>query len=123
MAEADKDLVKGHRNRLRERFLKGGADALADYELLELILFLAIPRRDVKPLAKQLIAQFGSYAAVLSADVSRLAAFPGLGDTAVAAIKTVQASALHLARTEVKDRPILSNWAAVAMKARSASVR
>ncbi|TNE63685.1 MAG: JAB domain-containing protein [Alphaproteobacteria bacterium] len=114
MGDADMDLVKGHRGRLRERFLKGGADALADYELLELILFLAIPRRDVKPLAKLLIAHFGSYAAVLSADIGRLSAFPGLGDTAVAAIKTVQASALHLARTQAHDRPVLSNWTAVA---------
>ncbi|MCJ9430158.1 RadC family protein [Kordiimonas marina] len=113
MGDADKDLVKGHRSRLRERFLKGGAEALADYELLELILCLAIPRRDVKPLAKGLIRQFGSYAAVLSAEPRDLGAFPGLGDTAVVAIKSVQASALHLARAEVHDRPVLSNWAAV----------
>lgn len=107
------DHRKGHRSRLRERFLKGGADALADYELLELLLFLAIPRRDVKPLAKDLIARFGSYAAVLSADIGKLRAMPGLGDTAVAAIKSVQASALHLARTEAKAKPVLNNWDAV----------
>lgn len=98
---------------MRERFLKGGADALADYELLELILMLAIPRRDVKPLAKDLIERFGSYAAVLSADVHALQSAPGLGDTAVAAIKSVQASALILARSTAQSRPVLSNWQAV----------
>ncbi len=113
MVQADKDLVKGHRGRLRERFLKGGADALADYELLELILFLAIPRRDVKPLAKKLIGRFGSYAAVLSADVESLRAEEGLGETAVAAIKSVQASAMYLARVQAHDKPVLSNWTAV----------
>ncbi|WP_417463356.1 RadC family protein [Kordiimonas sp.] len=105
--------LNGHRARLRERFLKGGADALADYELLELILFLAIPRRDVKPLAKDLIERYGSYAGVLSADVESLRAAPGLGDTAVAAIKSVQASALRLARAGASTRPVMSNWSAV----------
>jgi len=99
---------------LRERFLKGGADALADYELLELILMLAIPRRDVKPLAKNLIEQFGGYAAVLSADSQVLLKSGGLGETAVAAIKSVQASALLLARSQAKEKPVLSNWNAVA---------
>ena len=93
--------------------MKGGADALADYELLELILMLAIPRRDVKPLAKSLIERFGSYAAVLSADVQALQSAPGLGDTAVAAIKSVQASALILSRSTAQSRPVLSNWQAV----------
>ncbi|MBO6503991.1 MAG: DNA repair protein RadC [Kordiimonadaceae bacterium] len=113
MSSASKDHRHGHRGRLRERFLKGGADALADYELLELILMLAIPRRDVKPLAKDLIERFGSYAAVLSADVHALQSAPGLGDTAVAAIKSVQASALILARSTAQSRPVLSNWQAV----------
>lgn len=74
---------------------------------------LAIPRRDVKPLAKDLIERFGSYAAVLSADVHALQSAPGLGDTAVAAIKSVQASALILARSTAQSRPVLSNWQAV----------
>ena len=99
---------------MRERFLKGGADALADYELLELILMLAIPRRDVKPLAKNLIEQFGSYAGVLSADSQTLLNAGGLGDTAVAAIKSVQASALILTRSQASEKPVLSNWNAVA---------
>lgn len=114
MGEAEnKDHVKGHRARLRERFLKGGADALADYELLELILFLGIPRRDVKPLAKDLIARFGSYAGVLSADIGQLRTMKGLGETAIAAIKSVQASALHLAKAQAHNRPVLGNWEAV----------
>ncbi len=86
---------------------------MPDYELLELILMLAIPRRDVKPLAKQLIERFGGYAGVLSADVESLRNFKGLGETAVAAIKAVQASALVLARTQAHDKPVLSNWRAV----------
>ncbi|WP_417450848.1 RadC family protein [Kordiimonas sp.] len=105
--------MNGHRARLRERFLKGGAEALADYELLELILCLAIPRRDVKPLAKQLIERYGSYAGVLSADVDSLRTSPGLGDTAVAAIKSVQASALRLAKAGASARPVMSNWSLV----------
>lgn len=99
---------------MRERFLKGGAAALADYELLELILMLAIPRRDVKPLAKKLIEQFGSYAGVLSADSQNLLHAGGLGETAVAAIKSVQASALILTRAQASEKPVLSNWNAVA---------
>ena len=98
---------------MRERFLKGGGDALADYELLELILMLAIPRRDVKPLAKQLIEKFGGYAGVLSAEVETLKSTSGLGETAVAAIKAVQASALVMARTQAHKKPVLSNWQAV----------
>lgn len=113
MGEKAHDHRHGHRARLRERFLNGGADALADYELLELILFLGIPRRDVKPLAKELITHFGSFAAVLSADVDKLKAFGGLGDTAIAAIKSVQASALHLTRARAGDKPVLANWSAV----------
>ncbi|MBL4837224.1 MAG: DNA repair protein RadC [Kordiimonadaceae bacterium] len=110
---AAKDHRHGHRARLRERFLAGGPEGMPEYELLELILFLAIPRRDVKPLAKSLIERFGGYAGVLSADVAALRAFPSLGDTAVAAIKSVQASALFLARSHVQEKPLLSNWKAV----------
>jgi len=112
--KSPKDHRHGHRARLRERFLKGGADALPDYELLELILMLAIPRRDVKPLAKKLIEEFGGYAAVLSADPQVLLKTAGLGETAVAAIKSVQASAVLLARSQAKEKPVLSNWNAVA---------
>lgn len=100
----------GHRDRLRERFLRGGADAMPDYELLELVLFRAIPRRDVKPLAKDLLQRLGSFAEVLNAAPERLAETPGLGDAAIAEIKIIQAAALRLIRSEVLTKPILSSW-------------
>jgi DNA repair protein RadC len=103
----------GHRERLRERFLDGGPDAVTEYELLELILFRAIPRRDVKPLAKALIARFGSFAEVVSAPRPRLREIDGLGEAAIAEIKIVQAAANRLARGEVKKRTVLSSWSAV----------
>src|SRR6478609_2602911 len=103
----------GHRERLRERFLDGGPDAVTEYELLELILFRAIPRRDVKPLAKALIATFGSFAEVVSAPRPRLREIDGLGEAAIAEIKIVQAAANRLARGEVKKRTVLSSWSAV----------
>jgi DNA repair protein RadC len=103
----------GHRERLRERFLDGGPDAVTEYELLELILFRAIPRRDVKPLAKALIATFGSFAEVVSAPRPRLREIDGLGEAAIAEIKIVQAAANRLARGEVKKRTALSSWSAV----------
>jgi len=103
----------GHRQRLKERFLKSGADALSDYELLELLLYLAIPRRDVKPLAKDLIKRFGSYAAVVSAPPAQLKELDGIGDGAVVALKLARASAQALLKEEVHEKPILSSWRAV----------
>lgn len=103
----------GHRQRLRERFLKGGADALPDYELLELVLFRAMPRQDVKPLAKQLIATFGSFAEALSADPERLAEVKGIGDAAIAEFKIIQAAALRLSQAQVLNRPAISSWSAL----------
>lgn len=103
----------GHRDRLRARFREAGADALADYELLELVLFRAIPRRDVKPLAKALLARFGSFAEVISAPPARLAEVDGLGEAAIAELKIVQAAAAQLARGEVRKQPVLSSWSAV----------
>lgn len=100
----------GHRRRLRERFLKGGADAVPDYELLELLLFQAQPRLDTKPLAKRLLERFGSFAEVISAEPRALREVKGVGDGAVAALKTVQAAALRLARGDVLEKPVLSNW-------------
>lgn len=100
----------GHRDRLRKRFIQGGASAVADYELLELILFSAIPRRDVKPLAKELIARFGSLAAVLHAPVHELATIKGMSEHAASTIKVVAAAATHLVRADVMNRPILSSW-------------
>jgi DNA repair protein RadC len=103
----------GHRERLRERFLDAGPDAVTDYELLELVLFRAIPRRDVKPLAKALIANFGSFGEVVSAPRQRLREIDGLGEAAIAEIKIVQAAASRLARGEAKKRTVLSSWSAV----------
>jgi len=93
----------GHRGRLRARFLKKGPDALADYEMLELLLFQALPRRDTKPLAKRLLAHFGSYSEVISAEPTALREVDGAGEAVVVVLKTVQASALKLSREEVMD--------------------
>jgi DNA repair protein RadC len=103
----------GHRARLRERFREAGADALSDYELLEAVLFRAQSRRDVKPLAKTLIATFGSFAEVISAPAARLREVKGLGDASITELKLVQAAASRLLRGEVKKRPVLSSWSAV----------
>ena len=103
----------GHRERLRARFRDAGSDAVTDYELLELVLFRALPRRDVKPLAKALIAKFGSFAEVIAAPPQRLAEVAGLGDSAITEFKVVQAAAHRLARGEVKRRPVLSSWSSV----------
>ena len=112
-AAQDKPHYLGHRQRLRERFIKTGADGLADYELLELILFGAKPRSDVKPLAKSLLKKFGSFADVIAADVERLRNVDGMGEASIAAIKTVQAAALKMMQEQFIDRPALSSWNAV----------
>jgi len=100
----------GHRQRLRQRFIKAGADGLADYELLELLLFQALPRRDTKPVAKALLARFGSFAEVVSADTAEIRKIEGAGDSVAMALKTVQAAALRLAQGEVMDQPVLTSW-------------
>jgi DNA repair protein RadC len=100
----------GHRNRLRERFLKSGGDALADYEMLELVLFQAQPRRDMKPVAKALMKRFGSYADVISATPNELTEVSGVGEAVVSVLKTIQASAQRLAKDEVMNQPVLSSW-------------
>jgi DNA repair protein RadC len=103
----------GHRERLRERFREAGSEALADYEMLELVLFRAVPRRDVKPLAKDLLARFGSFAEVISAPPARLAEVDGLGEAAITEFKVVQAAAHRLTKGQVGKRPVLSSWSAV----------
>jgi DNA repair protein RadC len=103
----------GHRARLRQRLAEGGPDALLDHELIEYLLALAIPRRDTKPLAKQLIARFGGIGGVLTADWDALAQIDGLGDTSIAALKIAQAAALRLLKGEVAQRPVLSSWQAL----------
>jgi len=102
-----------HRRRLRARFLEGGADALPDYELLELVLFGAIPRRDVKPLAKDLVRRFGSFAEVIAAPRERLVEASGVGEAVVTQLKLVEAAALRLSRTRLLNRPALSSWSAL----------
>lgn len=110
---ADAPHYHGHRERLRARFREAGPDALSDYELLELVLFRAQPRRDVKPLAKALIARFGSFAEVVNAPASRLSEVSGVGDTAITEIRLMAAAASRVARGAIKDRVALSSWSSV----------
>jgi DNA repair protein RadC len=110
----------GHRERLRERFRKAGADSLAEYELLELVLFRAMPRRDVKPLAKALIARFGSFAEVVSARPERLQEIDGLGEAAIAELKIIEAAARRFAKSSIEKRPSLSSFTAVVDYCRTA---
>lgn len=108
-----KDFRKNHRKRLRHRFMNGGADAMPDYELLELILFRAIPRRDVKPLAHELMQEFGDFNGVISASVVRLGSVSGIGDAAIQELKIVEAAAHRLVRSRVMGREVLSSWDAL----------
>jgi DNA repair protein RadC len=100
----------GHRQRLRERFLKDFGSSLPDYELVELLLFMAQPRGDVKPLAKALIHRFGSFAELIAADPDEIRKVAGAKDAAVAALKVVQAAALRLSRTDLIGKPVLGSW-------------
>jgi DNA repair protein RadC len=111
--EAAKPHYLGHLERLRKRFREGGAGSLPDYELLELVLFRAMPRRDPKPLAKAILARFGTFAEAMNAPEDRLLEVPGLGDAAVTEIKLVRAAALRLMRGKVLERPVLSSWQSV----------
>ena len=110
----------GHRDRLRKRFREGGSEALPDYELLELILFRAIARRDVKPLAKDILARFGSFAEAVAASPERLMEIEGVTDAVVTEIKIVQAAALRTSQGEMKKRPILAAMSTVLSYLRSA---
>lgn len=103
----------GHRGRLRERLLSGGAEALADYEVLEYLLFAAIKQGDTKPVAKALIGRFGSLAGVLNADVGALQRVTGVGETSAAALKSVALAARRMARSEVSQKPVLGSWQAL----------
>jgi len=102
-----------HRKRLRERFLTGGSDAVPDYEVLELILFRAIPRQDVKPLAYALMAHFGDFNRVLSASLQQLLEVEGVGQAVATELKIVEASAHRLARAKVLQRHVVSSWDAL----------
>lgn len=103
----------GHRNRLRARFMNGGDEAMPDYELLEMVLFRVFPRGDTKPIAKRLMAKFGSFAEVINAPPARLAEVEGIGDRAVEEIKLIRAAALRLMRGEIMGRKVLGSWNAV----------
>jgi DNA repair protein RadC len=103
----------GHRERLRQRFLAGGPDAMPDYELMELALFAAVPRRDVKPLAKVLIARFGGFAEAIAAPRERLLEVEGVSESVATQLKILEAAALRLSKTRVLGRPVLSSWAAL----------
>lgn len=105
--------LSDHRARLRERFMQGGAEAIPDYEMLELVLFRAIPRQDVKPLARRLLETFGDFNRVLSANPARLAEVAGVGPAVVQELKIVEAAAQRLARSRVINRPALSGWDAL----------
>ena len=103
----------GHRERLRDRFRDAGADALSDYELLEMVLFRALPRRDVNPLAKALITKFGSFAETVHAPETLLKEVSGLGDSAITEIKLIAATASRVAKGQVKQKTVLSSWSTV----------
>ena len=105
--------IVDHRARLRERFMSGGANALPDYELLELILFRSIPRKDVKPLARQLLDTFGDFNRVLTATPERLTTIKGVGDAVITDLKIVEAASHRMARSKVLQRHVISSWDAV----------
>lgn len=107
---AEKPHYAGHRDRLRARFTENGAKALADYELLELMLFRAIPRRDTKPIAKALLGRFGTIAEVLSAPIERLMEIEGIGRSVAIDLKIMQAAGQRLARDGVRQKTVLSSW-------------
>lgn len=100
----------GHRARMRQRLLKAGPDSLADHEMLEMILFIALPRRDTKPIARALLARFRTFGGVLGAPEIELRSIEGVGEAGAAAIKLVQASALRMLRQEVASQPVLATW-------------
>ncbi|MCK4940151.1 MAG: DNA repair protein RadC [Rhodospirillaceae bacterium] len=103
----------GHRARLRERFVKSGASALPDYELVELLLFNSMPRRDVKPIAKALIKKFGSLGAILDADINEISSVDGMGEVAAINMKVVRETATRMLGQEIMDKPVLGNWQAL----------
>ena len=103
----------GHRARLRERLLGGGAEALADYEVLEYLLFAGMRQGDTKPVAKALLKRFGTLAGVLNADAGALKQVKGVGETTAAALKSVAVAARRMARSEVREKPVLGSWQAL----------
>ncbi|MBE1284513.1 MAG: DNA repair protein RadC [Rhodobacteraceae bacterium] len=105
--------IRDHRARLRERFITGGANALPDYEMLELLLFRSIPRKDVKPLARALLDRFGDFARVLSASPEQLGLVKGVGDAVITDLKIIEAASHRMARSKIMQRHVISSWDAV----------
>lgn len=105
--------IADHRKRLRSRFMEGGAAAMPDYELLELLLFRALPRQDVKPLARLLLDTFGDFNRVVSAAPARLQMVKGVGEAVVQELKIVEAAAQRMMRARVINRPLLGSWDAL----------
>lgn len=103
----------GHRDRLRARFVKAGPEGIADYELLEILLFSALPRRDVKPLAKSLIRHFGSLGRVMTAEIQELTKVKGISENTAILIKTVESSSRMMLKEQMAARPVLSSWQAL----------
>jgi DNA repair protein RadC len=103
----------GHRKRLRERFLTGGAKAFPDYELLELLLCGVIPRGDVKPIAKKLLSECGSLSGILQADTEKLKSIPGIGESSIVALKIIYEVACRLIKEEANAQPLLQSWQGV----------
>jgi DNA repair protein RadC len=102
--------TEGHRTRMRQRLLKAGPDSLADHEMLEMILFIALPRRDTKPIARELLVRFRTFGGVLGAPETELRLVDGVGEAGAAAVKLVQAAALRMMRQEIASQPILATW-------------
>jgi DNA repair protein RadC len=113
----------GHRERLRARFLAAGADAMPDYEILELVLTTILPRQDVKPLAKGLIATFGSFADAIAAPIEKLTEIDGVKEKTAIQLKVIEAAALRLSKTRLINRPVLSSWNALLDYCASAMAR
>jgi DNA repair protein RadC len=105
--------ISDHRQRLRARFMAGGAAAMPEYELLELVLFRAIPRRDIKPLAHALMKRFGDFNRVVTAPEARLRDVPGVGDAVIVELKIVEAAAHRMARSRIMQTQVLSSWDAL----------
>lgn len=110
---AQNSLTSGHRERLRERFLKAGADAFSDHELLELMLFGVILRRDVKPIAKALLARFGSLNNLIGAPIAEIMQVNGIGESAAIHIKSLHAILLRAGQQELEHKPIMNSWSAL----------
>ncbi len=102
--------ASGHRARMRQRLLKAGPDALADHEMLEMVLFLALPRRDTKPIGRALLTRFGSFGDVIGAPVAELSTVEDLGEAGIAALKLVQGAALRLLKQQATEAPVIASW-------------